>query len=172
MPTWLKSLSQKTGAIITHIIHFLKTNQEEPPKPIYRLTDWIKGKVPGDDKVKIQIIGTRNEITVKPKDIICDDDIIKGFAPLDVKAIAMLALSIRKQPKYEIVINEFRNSLNEEIIAIKETGKADLIRKSIQELSNNLDMIDGFSPIDAFNLGRTKGEIETAEYYRKLNGLK
>lgn len=172
MAEQLKIFIEKVKKFCGSLGDLFNTNNKKVTSPIYRLTDWIKGKIPGEDKVKIQIIGTRNEITVKPKDIIYDDDIICGFSPLDVKTIAMLALSLRKQPKYEIVINEFRNALNEEIITIKENGKPELIRKSIQELSNNLDMIDGFSPIDAYNLGRTKGEIEATEHYQMLKELK
>jgi len=140
--------------------------------PKYRVTDWIKGNSPDRDKIKVHIINTRNELELSPKDIINDEDLIEGFSPLDVKTIVMLALSIRKQPKYEVVVNEFRNSLYNDILTIKDREKSAFIRQSIQELSNNLDMIDGFSPVDAYNIGRVKGEIETLESYRKLKGLK
>lgn len=138
----------------------------------YRITDWIKGDVPANDKIKIHIIGTKNEIIISPCNIIHDDEIICGFSPLDIKTIAMLAFSHRTQPKYEIIMNEFRHALHEEMITIKERGKSTCIRQSVQELSKNLDLIDGFSPMDAFNLGRVSGETEMILSHRKLNGLK
>ncbi len=169
--TYYKLSYKNLSKFIIFIRNSIKSeNQQYVIK--YRLTDWIKGNVPANDKVKIHIIGTRNEIVISPRNIIHDDEILCGFSPLDIKTIAMLAFSYRARPKYEIMVNEFRHALHEEIITIKERGKSTCIKQSVQELSKNLDLIDGFSPIDAFNLGRVSGETETILYHRKLNGLK
>lgn len=167
----LKDFFKDKGILISKLWQDFKSAKPQHVVK-YRITDWVKGDIPDDDKIKVHIVNTRNEITVHPKSIICDDEIINGFSPLDVKTITMLAMSARRQPKYEIMINEFRNALGDEIITIKDNEKSTFIRKSIQELSQSLDMIDGFSPVDAYNIGRVKGEVETLENYRKLKGLK
>ena len=124
--------------------------------PAFKIVGWeMSDKNIDTDELTIQVIGKRTCIKLKPLEIFYDDNLLPKFSAADIKTICILAMSAFNQPKYKIIVNDFRNNLNQEILTIRDAERAKLIKKSVHELSSN--MIKDFGPIDAYNIGLSKG---------------
>ncbi len=138
----------------------------------YKIVDWEKGDNVSDDKLIINVVGTNINIPLKPGVIYADDQLIKGFHPLDVKIISTLALSCEPTSKYQLLLQDFRSDIENYTIVYGHKNLSKKLRISVDDLARNMTLIDGFSPQDAFKIGETFAENKIRNERKIINAMK
>lgn len=145
---------------------------KESRKFKYKIISWQKGKNIEEDRLIMRVVGTHTNVPLTPLEIYNDDELIKGFSPSDVKIIATLALSCKCNAKYELLLQEFRGNLDDYFMVYGTKGLVKKLRISVDDLSKNMELIDGFSPQDAFKIGRAFAENQIRKEKKLINAMK
>jgi hypothetical protein len=136
---------------------------------LYKIVDKEICKKTQQEQLLIQVAGKNVFLKMTPKEIAADDVMLKGFSSLDVRTITYFACKEHfevkqqsaQQPKqnilYRIVAMTFSRRKKKQMLVLEQTDKAEVITTSVQTVSNNLEMIDGFSPRDAHKIGYVAG---------------
>ena len=112
----------------------------------------------------VQLAGKSIFFKLNPREIVADDAMLNGFSAADVRTITYLACKkhfqakqrSQMQPKgllYKIVTQAFSRRQKKQMLVIEQTEYPELITASAQSLSNDPEMIAGFSPTDAHKIG-------------------
>src|ERR1700722_8777186 len=128
---------------------------------LYKIIDKETCKKTNEEVLRIQVAGKNVFLKMTPKEIAADDDMLRGFSPLDVRTITYFACKEHfeaKQQKavepkrnilYRIVAQTFSRRQKKQMLVVEQVDQAEVITASVQTISNNPEMIDGFSSRDA-----------------------
>jgi hypothetical protein len=145
---------------------------------LYKIVDREICKKTNEELFLVQMTGKNVFLKMSPKEIAADDNMLQGFSPLDIRTITYFAckehFETRQQkavePKrnilYRIVAQTFSRRQKKQMLVIEQTHKVEVLTTSVQTVSNNPEMIDGFSPRDAHQVGYAAG-IESVVNERK-----
>ena len=111
----------------------------------YEIIGWKENGDIASDQIIVQVIGTSTCIKITPLEIYKDDQWIKGFSPLAVKTISTLAVMIQNAPKYKLMLQDFRNSVEQEILVLRSEENNDFIRITATELMKHFNIIEKHS---------------------------
>lgn len=138
----------------------------------YQIIGWQKGACASEDRLVVKVVGANTSIPLTPLEIYHDNSLINGFSPSDVKIIATLALSVQNEPECQLLLQEFRGSLDDYVIVYSEKGGAKRFRITVEELAKNMALIKKFSQEDAFHLGMAFAENQVRKEKKLLRALK
>jgi hypothetical protein len=146
------------------IEQFQLVRAEATQSYIYKITGSEKCKKTGEEKLVIQVARKNVFMTVSPKELVKDENTLRGFSPLDVRTITYLALHpdnkknlLPKKPFYKIISQFFSRTRQEEMFTIQEAGSNIRITKSAREISSSSELIDKFDVQDAHRIGYIAG---------------
>lgn len=145
--------------LYTNFLSVAKQVQESRKNP-YEIAGWIKKESHEQDALIYRVTATDKYVACfSVLEIYSDDEILMNFSKMEIKYISTLALLLhyKKEPKYRAVWESFRNNLDEKIIQFEDRDNPGIIKKSINELKTEFELIDGLSSKDAFALGREVG---------------
>jgi len=147
-----------------------QTHQEQSQATfLYKIVDKEMCKKTSQEIFLIQVAGKNVFLRMSPKEIAADDVMLKGFSPLDVRTITYFACkehfeAIQQkahQPKqnilYRIAAMTFSRRQKKQMLVIAQENKGEIITTSVTNVSNNPEMIEGFSPRDAHKIGYAAG---------------
>lgn len=126
----------------------------------YEIAGWIKKDSNEKDILIYRVTATdKYVVCFSVLDIYSDDDILLNFSKKEIKYISTLAilLQYKKEPKYKLIWESFRSSLDNKILQFVDRDNPGIIKKSINDLERDFNLLDGMSAIDAFRIGKEIG---------------
>jgi endo-alpha-1,4-polygalactosaminidase (GH114 family) len=160
--------------------HYQMLQQKTQQIYFYKVIDKEICKKRNEKMLVIQVAGKNVFLKMSPKEIAADDDMLRGFSPLDIRTIIYFACKKHfeaKQQKaaepkrnilYRIVAQTFLRRQKKQMLVIEQVDQAEVITTSVQAASNNPEMIDGFSPRDAHRVGYAAG-VEAVLHEKELS---
>jgi hypothetical protein len=158
------------GDYVTWLVkHYQALSQKTQQIYLYKIIDKEICKKTSEELLLVQVAGKNVFLKMSPKEIAADDAMLRGFSPLDVRTITYFACKEHfetKQQKsaepkqnilYRIITQTFSRRQKKQMVVIEQINQAEVITTSVQTISNNPEMIDGFSPRDAHQVGYAAG---------------
>jgi hypothetical protein len=125
----------------------------------------------------IQVTGKNVLFKMSPKEIVEDDLLLQGFSPLDVRTITYFSCKeffkencqddANPNRLYRINAFTFYHKLKKQMLVIEKLKTEVYITTTLQNISSNFEMIEGFSPKDAYSIGYAAGMEAIIEEKRK-----
>lgn len=148
--------------LYSNFLSVAKQVQESRKHP-YEISGWIKKESSDRDVLVYRVTATDKYISsFSVLDIYSDDDILMNFSKREIKYISTLAILLyyKKEAKYKIAWESFRNNLGEKVIHFEDRDNSGIIKRTIDQLESEIDLIDSLSGKDAFLLGKEVGVRE------------
>lgn len=155
-------LQNYVNNLYSNFLSVAKQVQESRKNP-YEIAGWVKKESSDRDILIYRVTATDKYISsFSVLDIYSDDDILMNFSKREIKYISTLAILLyyKKEAKYKIAWESFRNNLDEKIIHFEDRDNHGIIKRSIEQLESEIELIDGLSGKDAFLLGKEVGVRE------------
>jgi len=133
---------------------------QESRKNPYEIAGWVKKESHEKDILIYRVTATDKYVSCcTVLEIYSNDQILMNFSRKEIKYISTLALLLnyKMEPKYQMIWESFRNELDEKIVQFRDNDNSSIIKKRIYELEDDIELIDGLSGRDAFELGREVG---------------
>lgn len=122
--------------------------------PTHRIAQ-ISQEEGGEYKVLIQLIGKSIFFSVKPGEILADDNMIATFAPRDVRALTYLGYLGIHSPKYSILAKQLSENNDRLLFSLHKKGTKKTILKNASEISMDESILKELNQKDAHTIGYT-----------------
>lgn len=103
----------------------------------------------------IQVIGKGQVFTMKPEEILANDDLTNLFSQMDIRMLTYLGYLGINSPKYKILAQRLYQNDEKILFAIAERGKRDHLVKTAEEISLDEKMLNQLDQKDAHLVGYT-----------------
>lgn len=145
--------------LYSNFISIAKQVHESRENP-YEISGWVKKNMPEQDVLIYRVTATDKYISsFSVLDIYSNENLLLNFSKKEIKYISTLAvlLHYKKEPKYQLIWESFRVTLDSKVLQFKDRDNSGIIKKSIDDLERDIELIDGMSGADAFRLGKEVG---------------
>lgn len=150
---WDLAVFNEVGNFFKRSIEFFhKISYMQCYHPVYRLIE-ISEDVSGDYFAKIQIINKNKMFSVKPEEILANDDLVNCFSPCDIRALTYLGYLGVNKPKYKILAKRLSQEADKIIFSIKKKGEKSVIVKTADEIINQMNVLKDFDAEDSHAIG-------------------
>lgn len=106
---------------------------------------------------QVQLVNRNQILTMRPEEILADDELTMCFSPLDVRALTYLGYKAINSPEYKILAQRLSATNKRLVFAIKQKGNKRPIIKTAEQLSSDDEIISKMSQEDAHIVGYTTG---------------
>lgn len=156
---WLRSLSN-------YFSDFINENKNKYAFEIIDITDCEKT---GNKQAVLKLEGHYTK-KIYIKDIISDNQIIKGLSPEAIRALTYLSVVEQLAPEYHIVGLELNSITEDYIVTIRSKNKKKISKQSATTICSNMELIKKLNSIDANRIGYIAGMKDTVYEYEALRG--
>lgn len=132
----------------------------------------IKQNRLGEHLVLIQLVNQAVTFLCKPSLLVNDDHLLEGFSKRDIRAITYLATQEIFQPKYQIISQQFSDTLKRIIFKIRKRGSQHLVCKSADQLSHDKSILKQLTQEDAHRVGyvtAVEQSMREREFFEQVN---
>jgi len=167
-------MNVKPSHLIEYFNWILRKYQEiqQPYTPdSFRIVDITHNKN-GKCILKVQVIGKASIFECTPQEVASNDQLLEGFSKKDIRTITYFATQEIKKPKYKILIQEFRESLNKMIFKLSAPSSAEPIEKTAEQISLDKDLISKLNAEDAHLVGYTTAAEQASREKEEMERLK
>lgn len=119
---------------------------------LFKISD-LRQNRQGEHLVLVRLTNQATTFLCKPSLIVNDDKLLAGFCQRDVRAITYLATQEIFQPKYQIISQQFCDTLKHIIFQIQQRGNPRLLKRSADQLSKDKNILTQLSQEDAHRVG-------------------
>ena len=138
--------------------------------PTYRVVNISKNNK-SEYLIKIQVINKNMTLTMKPEEILINDQLVNQFSPIDIRTLTYLGYLDMNSPKYTLLAKRLCEN-DKLIFALQEKGNDKIITTTAEELTNQSKFINRMSPKDANLVGfAVAAESAAAEKRQKEEAL-
>lgn len=163
----------KSPNILNKALSFIRNfkNANSGYKPSLRVIK-IEKESTDNYTVKIQLINKSSISTMKPEEILADDNLTNQFSPLDVRTLTYLGYLGINSPQYKILAKQLSDKNDQTLFALHKKGENKKIIKTANEISSEDDILTQLNPKDAHMIGLTTAmEQQIMENYQKKSLL-
>jgi hypothetical protein len=153
---YFQNYISKLQSNFSEIASAVKKSRENP----YQIAGWINKENREKDVLIYRVTATDKYIDSHTLlEIYSDNAILLNFSKEEIKYISSLAVLLlyKQSPRYQVVWENFRNNIQEDMVKIKDRDKSSFIKTRISEIEKDISLIDKLPSRDAYRLGKEIG---------------
>lgn len=160
---------------ITQWIKSIRTSISEAKKkttyvPFYRVTEIVKSDE--DYIVTVQLINKNIAFSLKPEEILADDNLVDQFSPRDIRTLTYLGYLGINSPKYKILAQRLSEEHDKLVFALQKKGTSEILIKTAEEIHKEKEILNSLAPQDAHTVGYSiANESMVSESKRKAQAV-